>query len=218
MHWPQEANIVPAQHSLPNNIITSFLQLPTMLNLHLKGGDLMDVFKAIQARREITKFESKPIPSDILEQVVDAGLFAPTGNNLPTKKLIVVQNKDMLTKLADTTPYMKWLTEAEAGIVVTASPGVSKYWLQDASFACAFIWLEAVEVGLGSAFGAVYHSEDEVESKKREDYVNNLLNIPDDQRVIAVLGLGYPAMIPKPKNHVPREEVIYYEKYGSDKK
>ncbi|WP_010093885.1 nitroreductase family protein [Ornithinibacillus scapharcae] len=43
----------------------------------------MDVFKAIQVRREITKFESKPIPHEVLEQVIDAGLFAPTGNNLP---------------------------------------------------------------------------------------------------------------------------------------
>src|SRR5690606_40621430 len=134
----------------------------------------MDVFKAIQDRREITKFESKPIPEAILEKVVDAGLFAPTGNNLPSKNMIVVEDRDMLNKLAETTPYMKWLKEAQAGIVVTGKPDVSKYWLQDASFACAFIWLEAVEVGLGSAFGAVYHSEDVEESKKREGYVREL--------------------------------------------
>lgn len=177
----------------------------------------VDVFKAIQARREITKFESKSIPSEVLDRVVDAGLFAPTGNNLPSKKMIVVQDKDMLHKLAETTPYMKWLHEAEAGIVVTAIPEVSKYWLQDASFACAFIWLEAVEVGLGSAFGAVYHSEDEAESNKRENYVKQLMDIPDEQRVVAVLGLGYPAMTPDPKKHVPRDEVVFYERYGSNK-
>ncbi len=45
--------------------------------------------------------------------------------------------------------------------------GVSKYWLQDASFICTFDWLEAVEVGLGSAFGAVYYSEDVEEFKIR---------------------------------------------------
>jgi nitroreductase len=182
-----------------------------------KGGDNMDVFKAIQDRREITSFESKPIPDDVLEQVVDAGLFAPTGNNLPSKNLIVVQDREMLDNLAETTPYMKWLTEAQAGIVVTGKPDVSKYWLQDASFACAFIWLEAVEVGLGSAFGAVYHSEDAEESQKREGYVRNLINIPDEQRIVAVLGLGYPAMTPKPKKHVPREEVVFYEKFGKSR-
>jgi nitroreductase len=174
----------------------------------------MDVFKAIQERREITKFDSRPIPIDILEQVVDAGLFAPTGNHLPSKHLTVIRDRQMLDQLAETTPYMKWLKEAQAGIVVTAKPAVSKYWLQDASFACAFIWLEAVEVGLGSAFGAVYHSEDEEESQMREGYVQNLLNIPEENRVVAVLGLGYPAMTPKPKSHVPREQVVFYEKFG----
>jgi nitroreductase len=178
----------------------------------------MDVFKAIQGRREITKFESKPIPEAILEKVVDAGLFAPTGNNLPSKNMIVVEDRDMLNKLAETTPYMKWLKEAQAGIVVTGKPDVSKYWLQDASFACAFIWLEAVDVGLGSAFGAVYHSEDVEESKKREGYVRELINLPKEQRVVAVLGLGYPAMAPRPKEHVPREEVIFYEKFGKQSK
>ncbi|WP_010093883.1 nitroreductase family protein [Ornithinibacillus scapharcae] len=99
---------------------------------------------------------------------------------------------------------------------MTSSPDESKYWLQDASFACAFIWLEAVEAGLGSAYGAVYHSEDEAESKKREDYVRNLIDIPDEQQVVAVLGLGYPAMTPDPKKHVSREEVVFYEQYGNN--
>ena len=190
-----------------------------MLHSYQKGGDIMDVFKAIQVRREITKFEvSKPIPEDVLEKVIDAGVFAPTGNNLPSKNLIVVQDRDMLDQLADTTPYMKWLKEAQAGIVVTGKPSVSKYWLQDASFACAFIWLEAIEVGLGSAFGAVYHSEDEEESQMREGYVSNLINIPEEQRIVAVLGLGYPAMTPDPKKHVPREEVVFYEKFGKSSK
>ncbi|GGA85297.1 nitroreductase family protein [Ornithinibacillus halotolerans] len=178
----------------------------------------MNVFEAIQNRREITKFEDRKIQENILEQVVDAGLFAPTGNNLPSKNLIVVQNRDMLDQLAETTPYMKWLKEATAGIVVTGKPNVSKYWLQDASFACAFIWLEAVEVGLGSAFGAVYHSEDQKETEKREGYVRDLLNIPDEQRIVAVLGLGYPSMTPDPKKHVPREEVVFYEKFGESSK
>ncbi|SHG19067.1 nitroreductase family protein [Ornithinibacillus halophilus] len=173
----------------------------------------MDVFKAIQARREITKYQDKPIPNELFEKVIDAGVFAPTGNNLPSKHLIAITDRKMLDKLADTTPYMKWMKEAQAAIAVTAKPSVSKYWLQDASFACAFIWLEAVELGLGSAFGAVYHSEDEEESQIREDYVRKLLGIPGDQRVVAVLGLGYPDQTPKPKKHVPRDEVVSYETY-----
>jgi len=174
---------------------------------------MMDVFRAIQERREITKYSDKVIPDDKLEKVVDAGVYAPTGNNLPSKHLIVVKDRDMLDKLSITTPYMKWQKEAPVAIVVTANPSVSKYWLQDASIACAFIWLQAVEEGLGSAFGAVYHSEDEEESRKREQHVRDLLNIPEEHRIVAVLGIGYPSETPKPKTHVPRETIVSYEKF-----
>ncbi|WP_188454713.1 nitroreductase family protein [Virgibacillus oceani] len=173
----------------------------------------MNVFEAIQERREITKYLDKSIPDEALRKVEDAGIFAPTGNNLPSKDLIIVKNRKVLDKLAETTPYMKWQYEAPAAIVVTGRPDVSKYWLQDASIACAFIWLEAVEAGLGSAFGAVYHSQDEQESLQRENHVKSLLGIPDDRRIVAVLGLGYPKENPKPKKHIPRDEMVHYERF-----
>ncbi|GAB3061344.1 nitroreductase family protein [Virgibacillus ainsalahensis] len=173
----------------------------------------MDVFQAIQERREITKYKDEPIPESVLEKVVDAGYFAPTGNNLPSKNLIVVKERKTLDQLADTTPYMKWMKEVQAAIVVTVKPEVSKYWLQDGSFACAFVWLEATENGLGSAFGAIYNAESEKESNERETYARNLLGVPEEHRVVAGLGLGYPDQELKPKKHVPREDVVRYEKY-----
>lgn len=177
----------------------------------------MDVLEAIKNRREITKYKDEPIPEDVLRQVEDAGYYAPSGNNLPSKNLIVVTKRETLDALAETTPYMKWLKEAQAAIVVSGIPNVSKYWLQDASIACGFIWLEAVEQGLGAAFGAVYHAEDEQESEKRENHVRKLLDLPKDFRVVAALGLGYPDQELKPKKHLPREEIIQYESFRSNK-
>src|SRR5699024_12758709 len=99
----------------------------------------MDVFEAIKSRREITKYKNEPIPEDVLKKVVDAGYYAPSGNNLPSKNLIIVHKKETLKALGETTPYMKWLDGAQAAIVVTGVTEESKYWLQDASIACGFI-------------------------------------------------------------------------------
>ncbi|WP_373895439.1 nitroreductase family protein [Virgibacillus sp. CBA3643] len=177
----------------------------------------MDVFEAIQKRREITKYKDQPIPDDVLRKVEDAGYFAPTGNNLPSKNLIVVKNRDVLDQLAETTPYTKWLKEAPAAIVVTGNPEVSKYWLQDASIACALIWVEAVEMDLGSAFGAVYNNEDEQDSLPKENHVRDILEIPEENHIVAVLGLGYPKETPGPKKHVDREDVVHYGKFNASK-
>lgn len=177
----------------------------------------MSILDIIQRRREITRYQDRPVELPILEAVLEAAYLSPTGNHLPSREFIAVTDKAMLAHLSRTTPYMPWLKEAAAAIVVTARPDVSKYWLQDASIACGFIWLTAVDVGLGAAFGAVYHAEDAAESERRENYVRQALSIPDDRRVVAILGLGYPAQTPAPKKPMPREEIVYYEKFANNK-
>lgn len=174
----------------------------------------MDVLAAIEKRREITQFKPDPIPPEVMEKLMQALYLAPSGNNLPSREFIVVTGKAMLLELAPTTPYMKWLEQAAAAVVVIADPQVSKYWLQDASIAGAFLWLTAVSAGLGAAWGAVYHSEDEAESLRRERYVRERLAIPESYRVVAILGLGYPAVEPPPKTLMPKEQVLHREKYG----
>ncbi len=178
----------------------------------------MNVFEAIQQRREITRFQNKAIEPNILEQLLDAGYLAPAGNNLPSREFILVTDRSMLMHLEQTTPFMPWLKEANAAIVVTGRPDISKYWVQDASIACAFIWLAATECGIGTGFGAVYHAHDPEESERREEYVRHALNIPADRRVLAILGFGYAAEEPKPKKHLPREEIVFYETFGKNER
>lgn len=171
----------------------------------------MDVIKAIQERREITNFSSKAISDRDLEDILDAGYLAPAGNNLLSREFILVKNRETLDQLEKTTPFMPWLKEAQAAIVVTGRPDISKYWIQDASIASGFIWLRATDLGIGVGFGAVYHSQDEQESEKRESWVRETLALPEDRNVLAILGLGYPDEKVKPKKHLPREDVVFYE-------
>jgi nitroreductase len=171
----------------------------------------MDVREAIESRREITKYLDKDIPQAILENVLEAAYFAPSGNNLLSREFILVTDRKNLDKLATSTPFVPWLKEAKAAVVVTGRPDISKYWVQDGSIASGYIWLAAVENGLGAAFGAIYHATDPDESKKREAVVKDTLTIPDDRRILSIIGLGYPSENLKPKKMLPREAVVYYE-------
>lgn len=173
----------------------------------------MDVIRAIQERREITSFKDEIVPKEELEKVIEAGYLAPSGNNLPSREFIVVSSRKMLDQLAKTTPFMPWLKEATGAIVITGRPAVSKYWIQDASIASGFMWLRATELGLGVGFGAVYHHEDATESEKREKWVRDLMKLPSDRRVIAILGLGYTKQMPNKKSLPPRDEIVYYESF-----
>jgi nitroreductase len=169
----------------------------------------MDVIKAIKERREITSFKENKIPQETLDEILDAGYLSPTGNNLPSRELILVTKRELLNTLEKTTPFMPWLKEAASAIVITGRPSISKYWIQDASITSGFIWLRATELGIGVGFGAVYHHEDQIESEKREQWVRQTLNLPTDRRIVAILGLGYPNKIPAPKNLPPKEDIIF---------
>ncbi len=176
---------------------------------------MSDVLSAIQQRREITQFKKEPIPQELLDQLVQALYLAPAGNNLPSREFVLVTERAMLDQLSATTPYMKWLLHAGAGVAIVGNESLSKYWLQDASIAGAFLWLTATSLGLGAAWGAVYHSEDTEESRRRESYVRSLLGVPDSLRVVAVIGLGYPAVAPPPKEMYPLERVLHREAYDA---
>jgi len=173
----------------------------------------MDVLTAIANRREIVQYKQEPISQAVMDQLIQSLYLAPSGNNLPSREYIVVTNKDALRELTPTTPYMKWLEQAAAAVVIIADPKLSKYWLQDASIAAGYVWLAAVSLGLGAAWGAVYHSEDEAESRRREDFVKQHLAIPESYRVVAIMGLGHPANDPPPKEMYPLNRVLHQETF-----
>lgn len=174
----------------------------------------MKVIEAIERRRETGRFQSKALPEETVQLLAHVLQLAPTGNNALSREFILVRDSTRLQTLAETTPYMAWLREAALGVVIVANPMVSKYWLQDATLAGGFLWLAAVEQGLGMAWGAVYHSEDAVESARREGHARQVLHIPSEQRVVAILGIGYPAVEPAPKKLHPRSAVIHFESFS----
>ena len=60
----------------------------------------MDAFTLIRTRHSTRKFLQKPVEKEKLEQVIEAGRFAPSGGNNQTTHFIVIQNTAVLTELA----------------------------------------------------------------------------------------------------------------------
>ncbi|MFB5661043.1 nitroreductase family protein [Alteribacillus sp. HJP-4] len=174
----------------------------------------MEFQEIARKRREITDYKDELISDEVMKRIQDAAMLAPAGNNLPSREFIVVRSEKMLKHLEGATPFVPWLKKAKAAIVVTGRPDVSKYWLQDASIACSYIWLAAVDEGLGAAFGAIYHAQDAAESAKREQYVREALHIPADRKILAILGMGYPAEEKAPKSPPDQSELLHYEIFG----
>ena len=56
----------------------------------------MDALTLIKTRRSTRKFLQKPVEQEKLEQIIEAGRFAPSGGNNQTTHFIVIRDKMVL--------------------------------------------------------------------------------------------------------------------------
>lgn len=174
----------------------------------------MKVTEAIRQRRSIKAFQERAIPADVLRQIVDAAYLAPTGGNNPSREFLVVTDREQLNNLSGAHSHCKFLAGAVAAIALLGKPAQSRYWVEDCGVAGAHVWLSAVSLGLGAAWAAMYQSDNEQESVRREQYCRDVLGIPGTLRVVGVLALGYPVAIPDPKPRPDFATVVHWGSYS----
>ncbi len=59
-----------------------------------------DAFELITSRRSTRKFSAKPVDRKLLDRVLEAGRYAPSGGNSQTSHLIVITNREVLEQMA----------------------------------------------------------------------------------------------------------------------
>ncbi len=60
----------------------------------------MEALEAILTRRSTRKYKAELPPRDLIEKVIEAGRYAPSGSNSQTTHFIVFTDKEILDKLA----------------------------------------------------------------------------------------------------------------------
>ena len=60
-----------------------------------------NILAFIKSRRSTRKFKSQDVSEEKLDQIIEAGRYAPSGGNCQSTHFIVVKNKEILTELAD---------------------------------------------------------------------------------------------------------------------
>lgn len=150
---------------------------------------------AIFTRRSIRKYTDKVISEELIEQILKAGMAAPSANNEQPWHFIVINDKKILNEIPNIHPSSLMLKEASHGIVVCGDPSLQKhegYWVQDCSAAIQNMLVMAQDLGLGSVWLGVYPREDRVKG------IQELLNMPEEIIPLAVISIGYPAEVKEP--------------------
>ena len=108
----------------------------------------MDVLTAIKERRSIRRYEPKPVSRDQLEQVLEAGRWAPSASNRQPWKFIVVTDETVKKRLAQVATYGSFLAQAPAAIAVVIDPQGSTHPVEDGAAATQNMLLAAHALGL----------------------------------------------------------------------
>ncbi len=161
-------------------------------------NDLMNpVMQAILTRRSIRKFLDKPVPRELLDMLLEAARHAPSGHNMQTWRFTVLQDKERIALLKETTARTakeKKVTfygfEQPPCLILISNDTRNPDGCQDASCAAQNIFLAAHSYGLGSVWlNALMTLCDEPEIRA----LLTSYGIPAGHRVWCMAAVGYPA-------------------------
>lgn len=157
-------------------------------------------------RRSIRKYSEDRIEPKKIKTLIKAALLAPSSRNLKPWEFIVVEDKELLKKLAESKRHSAaFLKDAALGIVVIANPEKSDVWVEDTAIASTILHLMAESIGLGSCWIQIRERWYD-DNQTSEDYIKQLLRIPDKYKVESIIAVGYPAEQKSPHSE---SEIIY---------
>ena len=163
----------------------------------------MEVFEAVRTVLAVRQYQDKPIPDEVVRQIVEAGRLTASGGNGQPWHFIVVQDKETLRKLGSLVSTGRYIPQAPLAIVIAIEPG--RIGISDGSRAIQSMMLTAWAQGIGSNWTGF----DDLKQ------VNPVLGIPQEIEILAVVPFGYPAAtIGKGrKNRKPLSEVAHRERW-----
>lgn len=170
-----------------------------------------EVIKTIKERRAVRTYKDKPIEKEKINEILECGLWAPSGRNLQTWKFIVVTDRALIKEIAKRLqdklinnpryPFVKERAKTKEDAIFYSAPLVvfilgdeeNRWSALDCSFAAENMMLAAKSLGIASCpIGMARYITEE------KDLIEKL-NFPENYKLIITLVFGYPDEKPEPK-------------------
>jgi nitroreductase len=165
----------------------------------------VSLLDTILSRRSVRKYGKKKVSKKVLNRILEAGRQAPSASNKQPWHFIVVTDKEIKEKLS----YGKsnsFITDSAFTLVGCKYVGddYSRKWSTvDTSIALQNMVIAAWSLGVGSCWIGAF----------KEDEIKQILDIPDDWKVVSLVSFGYPAEPIGKKEKKSIKEIIGYNKF-----
>lgn len=162
-------------------------------------------------RRSIREYGKEKVPHEMVTDLLEAAMAAPSAAAKDPWCFVVVRQKEMLTRIAGGLPHGKMLAGADVGIAACgdlrlAHDGQISYLLQDVSAAIQNLLLAASALGLGACWLGVHPREDRIA------HVRGILGIPGEVVPVGVIAVGWPGEKKEARTRF-QESKVHLEKW-----
>lgn len=163
---------------------------------------------AIKGRRSIRKFTGQPVSDSMVDEILEAGRWAPSGMNNQPWRFAVIRDAGLRNEVGGLTAYGSIVRSADVVIAVffDTSSGYDRTKDLQAIGACIENMLLAVhDQGLGGVWLG--------EILKSGAQMKTFLGAPEGYEFMAALAVGYPeGRPPRAPVRKPLSELVFFRK------
>ncbi len=165
----------------------------------------MDFNDILKARRSVRKYNTKEIPTEVIDKLLEATLTAPSSRNSHSTHLMVVANGEKIERMAGMRDYgSAFVKDAPLFILVMGDKQATDLWQVNCAISATVMQLAATDLGLSSCWVHVDgrpQLKDEPQGAMAEDLLRSVVDIPDSFGVLCGIAVGYsdfsPAALPE---------------------
>ena len=153
---------------------------------------MANTLDTIKTRRSIRKYKSDAIPEEILNKIIEAGSYAPSGMGRQPVIILAVTNKELRDRLSKLNADVMHSTSdpfygAPVVLVVLADKNAPTH-VYDGSLVMENLMLAAHDLGIGSCW--IHRAKEVFESEEGKEILKSL-GIEGDYEGIGNCILGY---------------------------
>ncbi len=171
----------------------------------------MDAMQAMLTRRSVRRYKPDMVPRDVLEKIIQAGTWAPTGMNRQAPVILAVTDKAMRDKLSRMNAAVAGMEHdpfygAPVVLVVLAEKNTSPTYLYDGSLVMGNLMLAAHAQGVSSCW--IHRAKEEFASGEGKAILREM-GIEGEYEGIGHCILGY-ADGPEPDSKPRKDSYVYW--------
>ncbi len=151
-----------------------------------------EVLKTVKSRRSVRSYKTDAVPEEMLDAILEAGTYAPTGGGRQSPTVIAVKSAEYRKRISelnaevmgsDKDPYY-----GAPVIILVLADGNANTFVEDGSCVLENMMLAAASLGLGSVW---VHREREIFDSEKGKKLLAEWKLPETLRGVGSIALGY---------------------------